>query len=62
MSTPEPGVLSRRSHRRNKGAPPVARNEQPRPHAARAKKPTSTQNTTLQTLGMDVIKSSTRAR
>ena len=25
-------------------------------HAARAKNPTSTQNTTLQTIGMDVIK------
>ena len=58
MSTPAPGVLSRRSHRRCariRCAPPVARNATHSSHGAQ-EKPTSTQNTTLQTMGMDVIK------
>ena len=58
MSTPAPGVLSRRSHTGGAREEGVHRRRAQRNNTARmaSKKPSSTQNTTLQTLGMDVIK------
>ena len=59
MSTPAPGVLSRRSHRRCariRCAPPVARNATTTAPMPPAKKTSSAQHTTLQSMGMDVIK------